>query len=134
MTERWRHLASSVTLLKKLCSDLFLESSKAVFLVFLLFSGEDLGEGLVEEARRVGFAVAVRKRFAFRVPELDGSRLLDEAVEELELPRFRNGKRLPLLLSSSSSDRMVDDVRSRFAGRGFDDMPVMEAHVVPCTD
>lgn len=97
--------------------------------VFLLFSGDDCGEDLIDEARFVDFVVAVRVRLDFVPFEISGRLPLGFAFEELELLRLRSGRSAFLLVSSSSSDKTIVDLRGRFAGRGFDDIPGTRSHV-----
>lgn len=98
-------------------------------LVFLLFSGDEWGEDLIEEARFAGLAVAVRVRFDFRPFELVCELPSGFVFEELEVLRLRSGSSAFLFVSSSSSDKTMVDLRGRFVGRGFDDMPAVRFHV-----
>lgn len=96
---------------------------------FLLFSGDDCGEDLIDEARFVDLVVTVRVRLDVEPFELFERFPLGLVIDELELLRLRSGRGAFLLVSSSSSDKTMVDRRGRFAGRGFDDIPATRVHV-----
>lgn len=119
VADRFRHLSSSETLLKKLCNDWLLISSVPNFCVFRAFCGDDLGDGRADAFRGLsGFESLLSPCFVDPF-------LIEFGLRALSSDKWSGrlkGRAVVGPACSSSSESTTVDLRWRFAGRGSEDM------------